>query len=68
MDERVMKDPALPVVDAIKAIKSEIANELGDNEDLCMEVMNSLGSHHAVQFRLMRVRDKVIGSITLLFF
>ena len=48
MDERVMKDPALPVVDAIKAIKSEIANELGDNEDLCMEVMNSLGSHHAV--------------------
>ena len=48
MDERVMKDPVLPVVDAIKAIKSEIANELGDNEDLCMEVMNSLGSHHAV--------------------
>ena len=40
MDEREMKDPALPVVDAIKAIKSEIANELGDNEYLFMEVMN----------------------------
>ena len=41
MDERVMKDPALPVGDAIKAIKLEIANELSDNEYLFMEVMDS---------------------------
>ena len=63
MDERVMKDPALPVGDAIKAIKLEIANELSDNEDLFMEVMDSLGSHHALELRLLRVRDKVIGSM-----
>ena len=64
MDEQVMKDPALPVGDAIKAIKLEIANELSDNEDLFMEVIDSHhASVHALEFRLLRVRDKVIGSM-----
>ena len=61
MTELVKKDPATPVGQAIKDIKLEAAEEFGDTDDTFYEIIDALGSHHAMEQRLLRVRDSIIG-------
>ena len=61
MAELVRTDPAAPVGEAIKSVKMDIVEELGEDDDHYMEVIDSLGSHHALELRLLRVRDEKIG-------
>ena len=61
MGELVRKDPAAPVGEAIKSVKMDIVEEHGDDDDYYMEVIDSLGSRHALELRLLRVRDEKIG-------
>ena len=63
MGELVRKDPAAPVGEAIKCVKMDIVEELGDDDEYYMEVISSLGSNHALELRLLRVRDEMIGSM-----
>ena len=54
MCELVRSDPAAPV---------EIVEEIGDDEDFYMEVIDSLGTHHSLELRLLRVRNEKIGKM-----
>ena len=42
-------------------MKIEPARELGDNEELFNEIADELGTFHALELRLLRVRDSIIG-------
>ena len=63
MAELVKKNPAAPVGQAIKAIKVASAEEFGDDEDMFNDIIESLGSHHALEQKLLRVRDSIIVSL-----
>ena len=63
MAEIVRKDPAAPVGTAIQTVKVEAAEEYGDDEDTFDEIVDSLGSYHALELRMLRVRDGIIGSM-----
>ena len=60
MCELVRSDPAAPVGEAISKIKLEIVEEIGDDEDFYMEVIDSLGTHHSLELRLLCVRNEKI--------
>ena len=61
MVEIVKNDPAAPVGDAIKAVKIEAANEYRNDDDEFNEIIDALGTHHALELKLLRVRDNIIG-------
>ena len=42
-------------------MKIEPARELGDNEELFNEIADELGTFHALELRLLRVRDSITG-------
>ena len=63
MAEIVRKDPASPVGDAIRTVKLEAAKEYWGDEDFFREIVDSLGSHHSMELRLLRIRDRIIGSM-----
>ena len=59
MDELVRRDPF--VGDAIRAVKLDISEELCNESSQLADVIDSLGSYHGLELRLLRVRDKMIG-------
>ena len=59
MDELVRRDPF--VGDAIRAVKLDISDELGTENSQLADVIDSLGSYHGFELRLLHVRDKIIG-------
>ena len=61
MAEIVRSNPVEPVGEAIKAVKLQAAEEFGDDDDKFNEIVAALGSHHALELRMLRVRDSVIG-------
>ena len=61
MCEIVKKDPSAPVGDAIKKAKTEIIELYGENEQVLKDVMSELGSKHALEQMLLRVREKILG-------
>ena len=63
MADIVRMNPVEPVGEAIKAVKLQAADEFGQNEDTFNELVDALGSHHALELRLLRVRDAVIGGM-----
>ena len=63
MAELVRKDPAAPVGEAISTIKIEAAQEYGDDDDKFLEITDALGGHHALEQKLLRVRDTIIGKM-----
>ena len=63
MADMVRKDPAAPVGQAIKAIKIACAEEHGDDEEVFHDIVDALGSNHALEQRLLRVRDSIIGKM-----
>ena len=63
MAEMVRMSPVEPVGEAIKAVKLQAAEEFGDDDDKFNEIVAALGTHHALELRLLRVRDSVIGSM-----
>ena len=63
MAEIVSKDPAAPVGEAINTVKVEAAQEYEDDDDKFLEIVDALGTHHALVLRLLRIRDSIIGKI-----
>ena len=61
MGEIVKEAPANPVGEAIKMVKLEAAEEFGNDEDNFKEIVDALGSYHALELRLLRIREKIIG-------
>ena len=61
MGEIVKNSPANPVGEAIKHVKLEAAEEYGEDEDFFKEIVAALGSYHALELRLLRIREKIIG-------
>ena len=61
MVEIVKKDPTTPVSDAIKAVKTEMAEEFGENEQLLKDITAELGTKRSLEQKLLRVRNKIIG-------
>ena len=50
------KDPSAPVGEAIKTVKKEMAEENGKNEQLFKNIASELGTRHALEKRLLRIR------------
>ena len=53
MAELVRKNPAKPVSEAIKTIKLQASAEHADDPDFLLEIIDSLGSYHALELRVL---------------
>ena len=63
MVDIVKKDPSAPVGEAIKATKKEMAEEFGHDDQLFKNIASEIGTNHALEQRLLRVREKIIGAL-----
>ena len=63
MVEIVRMNPVEPDGEAIKAVKLQAPEEFGDDDDKFSKIVPALGTNHALELRLLRVRDSMIGSI-----
>ena len=57
MVEIVRMNPVEPVGEAIKAVKLQAPEEFGDDDDKFSKIVPALGTNHALELRLLRVRD-----------
>ena len=62
MEDIVKRDPVVPVGEAIREVKLKIASEIGTDNEVFMSVIDALGSTHALEQRLLRVRISFIGT------
>ena len=63
MVDIVQKDPSAPVADAIKTVKKKMAEKYGNDEQLLKDISSEIGSKHSLELKLLRVREKIIGSL-----
>ena len=61
MEEAVKANPSAPVGAAIKNIKLQLAEEIGDDDERLLEIISSLGTNSGIEKRLYRIRNMKLG-------
>jgi hypothetical protein len=61
MKSLVRKDPVRAVGKAVRAVRIEAAEEYGDDEDFCQNLIAELGTDSALEKQMLRVRIEIIG-------